>query len=95
MAHFTLRAGACSVAVVHRTVEELWFVVAGRGEMWRSLGGRDEVTALEPGVALSLPVGTRFQFRAAAGAELQAVAVTVPPWPGDDEAEVVSGRWSM
>ena len=33
MAHFQLPAGAVARAVTHRTVEELWFVVSGRGEM--------------------------------------------------------------
>lgn len=38
MAHFTLPAAQTSPAVAHRTVEEIWFVVSGRGEMWRKLG---------------------------------------------------------
>ena len=33
MAHFELKAGATSRAVAHRTVEEIWFIVSGRGEM--------------------------------------------------------------
>ena len=31
LAHFELPAGAVSHAVTHRTVEEIWYVVAGRG----------------------------------------------------------------
>jgi mannose-6-phosphate isomerase-like protein (cupin superfamily) len=48
---------------------------------------------------VSIPVGTHFQFRAAgegpvAGAgPLAAVGVTMPPWPGDDEAYEVTGAW--
>jgi mannose-6-phosphate isomerase-like protein (cupin superfamily) len=38
MAHFELRAGEISRAVMHRSVEEIWFVVSGRGEMWRKQG---------------------------------------------------------
>ena len=34
MAHFRLPAGEVSAAVVHQTVDELWYVVAGEGEMW-------------------------------------------------------------
>jgi mannose-6-phosphate isomerase-like protein (cupin superfamily) len=93
MAHFRLAAGTCSQAVVHRTVEELWFVVAGEGEMWRSRDGVEEIVALRPGLSLSIPLGTSFQFRAAATSEVAAVAVTIPPWPGDDEAVVVTGAW--
>lgn len=94
MAQFRLPPGACARAVVHRTVEELWFVTAGEGELWRrAAGGEDELVALRPGVALSIPVGTAFQFRATAGSEVAVLAVTMPPWPGDDEAMPASGPW--
>ena len=35
MAHFELAPGETSIAVAHRTVEEIWFFLAGRGDMWR------------------------------------------------------------
>jgi mannose-6-phosphate isomerase-like protein (cupin superfamily) len=94
MAQFRLRPGAISSAVVHRTVEELWFVVSGRGSMWRSLGDDEEVVGLEPGVSLSIPVGTRFQFRATDDAPLVVIGVTMPPWPGPDEVERIRGAWT-
>ena len=93
MAHFKLAAGRTARAVTHRTVEEIWFVVAGRGEMWRKLGDVEETVALEPGICLTIPLGTHFQFRAAADQPVAAVAVTMPPWPGDDEAVAVAGPW--
>ncbi|HEX6722339.1 MAG TPA: hypothetical protein VF107_12280, partial [Burkholderiaceae bacterium] len=58
MAHFQLAAGQTARAVAHRTVEESWYVVAGRGEMWRRAGEHEEVTVLEPGVCLTIPLGT-------------------------------------
>lgn len=94
MAHFQLAPGQVSAAVVHRTVEEIWYVVTGRGQMWRSQDGREEVVELLPGTCLTIPVGTRFQFRAAAAQTLAAVAVTLPPWPGEGEAVFVAGPWS-
>lgn len=94
MACFRLAAGEVSQAVVHRSVEELWFVTAGGGRMWRADAEGEAVTELQPGTCLSLPVGTRFQFRAADDAPLEAVAVTMPPWPGPDEAVAVDGPWS-
>ena len=94
MAHFALAPGQVARAVRHRTVEEIWFVVEGRGEMWRRQGEREEVVALVPGVCLTIPVGTAFQFRAAAGEALAAVAITMPPWPGADEAVPVTGPWA-
>jgi mannose-6-phosphate isomerase-like protein (cupin superfamily) len=93
MATFTLQPGQVSAAVTHRTVEELWYVVAGRGRMWRRDATREEITALEPGLCLSVPLGTAFQFRCEGEAPLVAVAVTMPPWPGEGEAVEVVGTW--
>jgi mannose-6-phosphate isomerase-like protein (cupin superfamily) len=93
MAHFTLAPGMTSRAVTHRTIDEIWFVVSGRGEMWRATADREEVVALTPGVALTIPLGTRFQFRATGNEPLTIVAVAMPPWPGDDEAVPVDGPW--
>jgi len=93
MAHFVLAPGQISTAVTHRTVEEIWYVLSGRGEMWRRQGDREEVVAMTPGVCLTIPLGTHFQFRSLGTEELAAVAVTMPPWPGDGEALVVAGKW--
>lgn len=93
MAHFELGAGQVAQAVTHQTVEEIWFVVAGRGEMWRKQGNHEETVRLEPGVCLTIPVGTHFQFRAAPTESVAAVAITMPPWPGDSEAVRVEGPW--
>jgi mannose-6-phosphate isomerase-like protein (cupin superfamily) len=92
MAQFELAAGRVSRAIRHRTVEEIWFIVAGRGRMWRRSAAGDETTIdLEPGVCLTIPVGTHFQFRADGDEPLQAIGVTMPPWPGADEAVFVDG----
>ena len=93
MIRVELAAGAVARAVAHRTVEELWFVLAGRGEMWRRQGQREEIVALEPGACLSIPPGTHFQFRASPGEPVSAIAVTMPPWPGEQEADFVCGPW--
>lgn len=93
MAHFELASGQVARAVQHRSVEEIWYVLAGRGWMWRCQDGREETVALEPGLCLTIPRGTRFQFRAAAGEPVSAVAITMPPWPGEGEAVFVDGPW--
>ncbi len=93
MAHFSLDPGKCSAAVRHKTVEELWYVLAGQAKMWRSAEGREEVVDLLPGTSLSIPVGTSFQFRTVGDATFEAIGVTMPPWPGHDEAELVPGHW--
>src|SRR4051812_29538235 len=86
LAHFELGAGKTSLAVAHRTVEEIWFVIGGRGEMWRKAGEREEATALAADVSLTIPVDTAFQFRSIGPEPLAIVAITMPPWPGEGEA---------
>jgi mannose-6-phosphate isomerase-like protein (cupin superfamily) len=95
MAHFRLLPGQVSLPVVHRTVEEVWFVVSGRGLMWRKLAEDEQVTTLEPGLSLSLPAGTAFQFRCDGDEPLDCVGVTMPPWPGMDEAMPAAGHWPL
>ena len=93
LAQFTLPPGQTSQAVYHRTVEEIWFIVSGQGEMWRRLGKHDETVPLHAGVCLTIPVGTRFQFRSLGTDALTVVGVTMPPWPGDGEAVGCQGPW--
>jgi mannose-6-phosphate isomerase-like protein (cupin superfamily) len=94
MAHFELGPGETSIAVVHRTVEEIWYFLRGRGEMWRRLADAEEVVAVGEGTCLTIPVGTRFQFRSFGSEPLSAVGVTIPPWPGEGEAVRTDGPWA-
>ena len=93
MAVFRLMPKAVSKAVAHRTVDEIWFFTGGHGRMWRRLGDHEEVTNVGPGVSITIPTGTHFQFRCDGGEPLEAVAVTMPPWPDSEEAYSVSGKW--
>jgi mannose-6-phosphate isomerase-like protein (cupin superfamily) len=93
VAHFELSAGAVSVAVRHRTVEEIWYVLAGRGEMWRRRDGEEMTVELEAGVCLKIPLHADFQFRSLGPESLRAIGVATPPWPGDGEAIRSSGPW--
>ncbi|MER7849032.1 hypothetical protein ABTZ03_34405 [Kitasatospora sp. NPDC096077] len=96
LAVFELTPGQVTRAVSHATVEELWQVTAGGGEVWRRQDGREEIHRLGPGTAVSIPLGTAFQFRAdpdGAG-PLCITAVTMPPWPDTDtEARPEEGPW--
>ena len=92
MAHFELGPQETSVAVAHRTVEEVWFFLS-RGEMWRKLENREEIVPVDSGTSISIPVGTHFQFRSFGVEPLAAVAITTPPWPGQGEAYIVEGTW--
>jgi mannose-6-phosphate isomerase-like protein (cupin superfamily) len=93
MVHCRLAPDEVSRAVRHRTVEEVWYCVAGRGQVWRSANGAEEIVDVEPGVALSIPLGTSFQYRAIGPEPLEVVITTMPPWPGADEAVTVCGHW--
>lgn len=94
VAHFELAPGRTSVAVAHRTIDEIWFFLQGAGEMWRRLDGREDVVAVDAGMCLTIPVGTHFQFRSFGTEPLAAVGVTMPPWPGPGEAYFVEGHWA-
>jgi mannose-6-phosphate isomerase-like protein (cupin superfamily) len=93
MAHFELAAGQVSRAVAHHSVEEIWYVVAGHGQMWRRQDLREDTVELRPGTCVSIPAGTHFQFRADGSGPLAVVGVTMPPWPGEAEAYEVPGAW--
>ena len=93
MAHFTLLPRQVSRAVAHHTVEELWYFLSGSGRMWRRLGEREEIVEVAAGVSLAIPTGARFQLCNNGEKPLAAVAVTIPPWPGDDEAYPAEGPW--
>ena len=91
--------GEASRPVRHRTVEEAWYVVEGEGEVWRCPPDRSVEKASPVGVsagdALVIPNGWAFQFRALPEAGLRFICVTMPPWPGMDEAVEVAegGPW--
>ena len=94
LAHFEFAPGQTSTAVAHRAVEEIWYFVNGRGEMWRKLIDREEVVPVDPGVCISLPLGTHFQVRSTSPEPLAAIGITMPPWPGEGEAYEVAGKWT-
>lgn len=93
MAHFLLHPNQASRPVRHRTVEEIWYILSGTGEMWRAANGQQTIVPLSQNTCLTIPVGTAFQFRCTGNDVLTAIAITMPPWPGDDEAEIVTGPW--
>ena len=65
------------------------------GAVWRCPPDADPqdvpAMAVAPGDALVIPTGWAFQFRADADAAggLRFLCVTMPPWPGMDEAEIL------
>ena len=97
MVHCTLPTGAASMAVAHATVDEMWYFLAGTGQVWRKQDGVEfeSVVDVEPGVALTIERRTYFQFRNAGDEDLCFVLVTMPPWPGGHEARRVTDHWPV
>ena len=95
MVHGTLPPGRVSLAIVHQTVEEVWYITAGRGQVWRKLDGHESTVDVEPGTALTIPLGAHFQFRTIGAEPLQFVMCTMPPWPGAHEAVRVPDHWPV
>ena len=103
--HLQSPPGAVSRPVRHRTVEEVWYIIAGRGRVWRCPPGTPSAgvapVAVSAGDAIVIPTGWAFQFAAdgndagdgaaddAAAGGLRFICVTMPPWPGMDEAEIL------
>lgn len=94
MCHCTLPPGATTLAVRHRTVEEIWYILSGEGQVWRRDATREDVLSVSPGLSLAIPLGVEFQFRTAGTDALTFIIATMPPWPGDDEVVRVPNHWT-
>lgn len=95
LCHVTLPAGKTSQAVRHQTVEEIWHFVQGQGEVWRELAGQADTVTVRSGFSLTIPTGAHFQFRNTGSEPLSFLCVTLPPWPGPEEAVLVQNHWPL
>lgn len=93
MIHSTVPADQVNRATVHATVSEFWHVLSGRGMIWRRDEAGEATTVLEPGVSIDIPVGTAFQYRCTGAEPLRFICISMPRWPGDDEATLIEGPW--
>jgi mannose-6-phosphate isomerase-like protein (cupin superfamily) len=93
LSHCTLRAGTTSAPVRHKTIEEVWYVLSGLGDMWRGTEEDEEVVRLHPRRGLTIPTGVAFQFRAID--ELRILIGTFPRWPGMQEAVPAEPHWPV
>lgn len=93
MIHSTVPSGQINRATVHETVSEFWYILEGDGEIWRKDGNEERVTSLVTGVSIDIPVGTAFQYRNVGVKPLKFICISMPPWPGDDEAAHLEGAW--
>lgn len=93
MIHSTVPPHQTNRATVHATVSEFWYVLEGRGEIWRNDEVDSNVTDLVPGTSVDIPVGTSFQYRNVSNQDLKFICIAMPPWPGESEATYVDGIW--
>ncbi|MCF0039766.1 cupin domain-containing protein [Dyadobacter fanqingshengii] len=93
LAHCVLLPKGVSSAVQHRTVVEIWYILQGEGEIWREHNKVATVNRISPGASLTIPTHTKFQFRNTGADSLKILIVTMPPWPGSDEAIKVNDYW--
>ncbi len=93
--HCTLPPGGISKAVRHRSIEEIWFFLSGKGEVWRALDGDSECVPVCANSIVTIPIGTHFQFRNTGDSPLRFIIATMPPWPGEDEAVRVRDYWPL
>jgi mannose-6-phosphate isomerase-like protein (cupin superfamily) len=98
MCEVRLPPGGVSRPIRHRTVQELWYFLEGDGEVWRlSPDGAASTVTVTPGLALTIPLGCRFQFRNTGASDLRFLCITTPPWPGEHEAivEPEAANWTV
>jgi mannose-6-phosphate isomerase-like protein (cupin superfamily) len=93
MIHSTVPPGQVNRATVHATVNEFWHVLSGEGRLWRRDSTGEETTVLKRGISIDIPVGTAFQYRCTGDVPLQFLCISMPHWPGDEEASIVEGPW--
>jgi len=102
----TKRGGIClcelppdsvSKAVCHKTVEEIWFFISGKGFVWRKPAEAENGTIekIQKNMALTIPHGCHFQFKNTGKRSLRFLITTMPPWPGAHEAFEVQGHWEQ
>jgi mannose-6-phosphate isomerase-like protein (cupin superfamily) len=89
----TLPSGLTSSAVSHKSVDEIWFFTEGFGLVWRKQENIEETIKVEPGISLTIPKGTKFQFKNTENIPLKFIISTMPPWPGESEALPEEGPW--
>ena len=93
MWHGKLPKGKTSKPKYHKSVEEIWFFISGNGLLWRSEKNFEKIVKVKRGTCITIPARTKFQFQNAGTKDLEFIGVTMPPWPGPQEAVDTEGNW--
>ena len=90
IAQFQLPAQRVGGAIMHKTVSEIWLIVAGSGKVWINGVGEREISA---GSYFIVPPQTPFQVRNDSTTEMTVIGLTMPHFHPEEVVEV-EGPWS-
>jgi mannose-6-phosphate isomerase-like protein (cupin superfamily) len=93
--HCTLPPQHTSFSGMIKNLEEVWYCIQGRGQIWRKWQDDEEIVDVYPGTCLTIPAQTHFQFRSTSWEPLCFIIATMPPWPGEQEWIMVSDHWQI
>ena len=80
----------------HRTVSQIWYVLAGTGDLWlKSASGKETLHSLKSGIAMTVPLGYAFQFRNTGEQNLEIFIVNATKWSGAGELIPVKNHWPV
>jgi mannose-6-phosphate isomerase-like protein (cupin superfamily) len=98
--HCTLRPDAgsppgVSFSTVNVGIDEIWYFLEGQGQIWRKNDEGDDIKDVSPGVCLTIPANTVFQFRNTGRGPLAFLCITMPPWRPGTNIKVDDCKWQV
>ncbi len=84
LAEARLAVGQTTAAHFHRQTEEIYYILAGEGQMW--LG--NEMRTVGPGDAIAIPPGLVHQIANTGSEELRFLCCCAPPYEDEDTVMV-------
>jgi mannose-6-phosphate isomerase-like protein (cupin superfamily) len=93
--HATCPAGSVSTPAIVAPPDEVYYVLAGGGWLWRRHDEHEGVSRLSPGRWATIPAGSAFQFRSDVGCDLVVLVLVVPQWKPEHYRtfDVGGGGW--
>ena len=96
--HCSLASGAVSRVTRNVGIHEIWYFIAGRGELWRHTDatGEESLVEIAEGCCVTIPPDTPFQYRNTGSHSLEFACFVAPAWPGPEVnvlLDDVRGRW--
>jgi mannose-6-phosphate isomerase-like protein (cupin superfamily) len=93
LCHCLLPIGGVTKAVKHKTVDEIWYCLSGKGIIWQKNSSMETEHEFSVGNSFTIPCGNSFQFKNIGSEPLCILISTMPKWPGAEEALPSSGKW--